>query len=254
MISRYEAILNGVPLSTLSGNILILDIKYNSPSINNETYSVAKKQGERIHRRYLNKSSVTIDFAIREYDIRERQVICSEIVKWAKNGGILQTNDRTGQRLRCVCETFPVISSALKWTDTLSIVFSAYALPYWEEEIPSTLTLTGSNTNGTLYVPGNVDGAFVEASIKANATLSTINLWCNNRTIALANISVASGQTIVISYDYEMIQSIKVGNTSLLDKRVGVDDLLANCGETNSMAVVANASVTVTYSVRGLWL
>lgn len=254
MISRYEVVLNNIPLSSLSTDIIILDIKYSFPNINNETFEVAKRQGARIHRRYIEKTTVTIDFSIRAYDIKERQTICGNIVRWAKNGGILQTNDRNGQHLRCVCDEFPVINSALKWTDTLSITFAAYALPFWEEDVPSTLTLTGANTSGNLYVPGNVDGAFVEATIKPNGTLTTINLWNNDKTMALSDISVSSSQTIVLSYDDEMIQSIKVGNTSLLNKRSGVDDLLAKCGENNGLAVIANTSVTVTYSIKGLWI
>lgn len=254
MISRYEVSLNDVPLGNISPYILILDVRYTPPAISNETYTVAKRHGARIHRRYVDKSTVTIDFVIRAYDIRHRQEICNRIVKWAKNGGVLWVNDRPGQRLRCVCDSFPVIMSALKWTDKLSIAFSAYALPFWEEVLPASLKLTGTSAKGSLYVPGDVDGAMIEATVKADASLSNITLAANNRLLTLSRLSVAAGQTITVTYDDEMIQSIKVGSTSLLDKRTGADDLLANCGENNALSVSANAPVTVTFKVRGLWL
>lgn len=254
MISRYEAYLNGVALSTISADILITDVEYSAPSIRTDVFSVAKRHGARIYRRYVDKTSVTISFAIRNYDTRARQMICGNVAKWAKNGGILKVNDRDGQRLRCVCENPPSISSALRWTDTMRIVFSAYALPFWEENIPSALQLTGTSATGVLYVPGNVDGAMMEASIKANAALSSVTIGVNGQTLTLSGLSVASGNTIKISYDDNMIMSIKQGNTSLLNKRTGVDDLIVNCGERNIVTLTASASVTADLTARGLWL
>lgn len=254
MISRYEAYLNGVALSSVSADIVILDIEYSTPGARDEMFTVAKRQGARVHRRYVEKTSVAINFAIRNYDTRVRQRICGAVVKWAKNGGILKINDREGQRLHCVCDTPPVITSALRWTDTLRVAFVAYSLPFWEEVVPSVLQLSGTQEEGLLYVPGNVDGAMVGAAITANAALSTVTLGVNGSTLTLSGLSIASGQVINITYDENMIQSIKVGSTSLLSKRTGADDLVAKCGETNTFTLSADASVTVNFSVRGLWI
>ena len=254
MISRYEAYLNGVALSSVSADILILDVEYPTPTIRTETFSVARRQGLRVHRQYIEKTSVTISFTIRNYDTRARQSICGAVAKWAKNGGILTINDRVGQRLRCVCDTPPMISSALRWGDTLRLVFVAYSLPFWEEVVPSVLQLSGTQENGLLFVPGDVDGAMVEATITANAALTTVTLGVNNLEMVLSGLSISSGQSISITYDDNMIQSIKVGTTSLLNKRTGADDLLVNCGEVNSFSISADASVTVNFSVRWLWL
>lgn len=255
MISRYEAVLNGQALGGISADILVLDIRHTAPAFTNETFTPAKRQGGRIYRRQLNKTTVTITFEIHTYDIRERQRICNEVQRWARNGGILQTNDREGQRLRCVCDTFPVISSAMRWTDPLTVVFSAYAYPYWEELIPTKVTLSGTSGSSSVFVPGCVqDEAVVEATITANAALTTVNLIVNSRTMSLTGLSVAAGSTIKLIYDDDMIQSIKTGSTSLLANRSGADDLLVDCGDTNTFKMSANASATVEFSVRGLWL
>ena len=66
MISRYEAFLNGIPLSSLSQSILITDIKYQSPVLGYELFSVAKRHGSRIWQRVAEQAQVTIEFAIRE--------------------------------------------------------------------------------------------------------------------------------------------------------------------------------------------
>lgn len=254
MISRYEVTLNGVALSSISADILITDVKHSTPAYRRETYSVAKRQGSRLRRNYMEKTSVTVEFSIRAYDTRERQAIRDAVAKWAKNGGLLQTNDREWQRLRCVCESFPAVTSVLRWTETLRIVFTAYTLPFWEEVAQSTLELTGTSGSGTLWIPGDVDGALVEADIKANAAITSVTLTSNGSSMTLSGLSIASGQTIKITYDDDLIQSIKVGSTSLLDKRTGADDLLVNSGEINTLSFAANANATVTFKARGLWL
>ena len=254
MRSRYEVWLNNVALSSLDPKILILDIRYASPRIVNSSYTLAGRQGSSPYRRYIEKTSLSVHFAVRAYNTSERQSICAEVAKWAKNGGILQCSDRPGQRLRCVCESFPVVASALRWTDTLQIIFSAFNLPFWEEELEKTLALSGTSANGSLYVPGNVDGALIEASVKANEDLSSVSLTANGKTLSLTGLSVSSGQTIQITYNDALIQSIKVGSTSLLNKRTGADDLVAKCGENNTLSVSANASVNTTFKVRGLWI
>jgi len=254
MKSRYEAILNNIALSSIDSKILILDIKPTKPDLQYNTFKTAKRDGARINRRYIGSIGVTISFGIYEYNIRKRQDICSEIAKWAKNGGVLETNDRDGQFLRCVCYKQPIVESAMEWTKPLSITFIAYEIPYWQEKQPVSKTITGTSATGTLFVPGSVDGALVEVSAKANASVSSFELGVNGRKLTLSGLSLTTNQVVTITYDDEAIQSIKVGSTSILNKRTGVDDLLAKCGENNNLSLSASASVSATFSVRGLWV
>ena len=255
MKSRYQAILNNVALSSISDKILILDIKPVAQNIQDSTFRTAKRDGARINRRYIGSIGVTISFGIYEYNTSRRQDICADIARWAKNGGVLETNDRPGQYLQCVCSKMPVVDSARDWTKALQMTFMAYEVPYWQEKAAASATITGTSATGSLYVPGNADGALVEVSAKANASLSgSVVLGVNGRTLTLSGLSLSANDVIRITYDTEAIQSIKVGNTSLLDKRTGVDDLLANCGENNALSLTASASVSATFSVRGLWV
>lgn len=253
MISRYEAVLNGQPLSSVSASILILDISYPPASIDFSTYKGAKRHGSRVYREYVDHRDVVITFAIRAYSIQERQAICNAVQRWAKGGGVLMTNDHAGQRLRCVLSNPPTIQSVLKWTDPISMTFTAYALPFWEEAVPETLSLTGTSGSGSLYVPGSVDGACLEVDAVPTGELTSLSLTANGKTLSLSGISVASGTTVSIAYNDDMIMSIRAGNTSLLEKRSGADDLLAKCGESNSVSFTANVSTSVTFKGRGLW-
>lgn len=254
MISRYDAVLNGIALSSIHPSILVLDVNYQAPNTEFSMYNVAKRQGARIHKENTGGISVSVSFEIHEYSTVERQHICNLVSLWAKNGGNLEINDRPGQRLRCVCSQKPNIQSARNWVDPVTVTFTAYTLPFWEEsEYAVKAFSAGTSGDGLLYVPGSVDGAYFEADIVANATLSSVSLTANGRTLTLSGLSVSSGKTIKITYTNEMIQKIMVDTTSLLNKRTGADDLIAKCGELNSVSFSASASATVTFKARGLW-
>lgn len=254
MISRYEATLNNVALSSLNQKILILDIQYGEYTYNDTTFQIAKRQGVRLHDRHIPESTVTITFAIREYNIVQRQTICANIVKWARNGGTLKTNDRTGQHLNVVMKKPPVISSAMRWTDTLQIVFAAYALPFWENDSYSSAIGYSAAASMGLSVTGNVYGAPVSVVCTARAPITSLSLTVNGRTMTLSGLSIATNQKIEIGYDENMIQYIKCGDTSLLDKRSGVDDLLVDCGGYNTVSYTADGNVACEFKVRGLWM
>lgn len=254
MRSRYSATLNNISLESIDADILILDIQYATPQFNDNTFSVAKRNGARFVDRIFETGEARIIFEIHSYSTQKRQAICNDIVRWAKNGGKLETSDRPGQFLQCVCTGFPTIESAKNWTDPLTVTFTAYAYPFWQEKESSVLALTGTSGSGTLFVQGNVDNALVSVDVKANASLSSVSLTVNGRTMTLSGLSVSTNSTVKIEYDDNAIQSIKVGTTSLLDKRTGVDDLLAKCGENNSISISASASVTATFKAKGMWI
>ena len=141
-------------MESLDSSILIRDVSYQEPWRAYGTYKIAGRDGARIYNSYKEKATVTVSFDIREYDIEDRQTVCQTVCAWAKNGGVLKVNDRPDQQLKCICETLPSITSALRWTETLNIVFAAYALPYWQDTTETTTTLTGTSGSGTLSVPG----------------------------------------------------------------------------------------------------
>lgn len=254
MISRYDVVLNGVSLSSISANILVLDVSYQPQQINYNTFGVAKRKGARIYQQEIDRTDVTVAFAIRAYSVQDRQSICNAVQKWAKDGGIFQTNDRPSQRLRCVLTSPPTITSAAKWTDPVYMTFTAYNPPFWEETNQVTYTRS-SNGSGSVYVPGSVNGSFWEVDITpASATLTTIHLTANGDILTLKGVSVAAGSTVHITYDDFMIQHIMVGSTSLLNKREGVDDLPVLSGQSNRLQVNANTACTVVFKARGTWL
>lgn len=251
MISRYEATLNGVALSSINHDLLILDIQYGGVPIEIGANQLAHRDGAIIYRQYREKATVTITFELHIYDIADRQGALRDVNLWAKNGGILEINDRPEQRLRCVVDSYAAIDSVRDWTKPLQITFAAYENPFWEAKSVESLTLSGSSGSGSLAVPGNYDGALISVNVSSEGTLTNVTLRANGEALTLSGMSVSSFQ---ISYDSHQIQSIKSGNTSLLAYRSGVSDLLAKCGDSNSLSFTANTSATVVFRVRGLWV
>ena len=254
MTSRYEAYMDSVSLSGLDDSIFILDISHPAAERSRSLVNIANRSGSFLSSEKRSPISVVITFEIHKYGIADRQAVCDKVVKWA-GGSVLKTNDMTDKQLVCVCDQYPSVNSAKRWTDPITMTFTAYEFPYWEDTTQTTLTLTGTQTSGTLAVPGVIDDAFVEATITANAAVTEISLTVGSTNFTLENLELTNGDVVTIAYDSRKLLSIMHGTVSLLGKRTGAssDDLLAKCGKTVTFAVEADASVTVVFKVRGCY-
>jgi len=258
MISRYRVWLDDVPMDSISPDILIHDIQYADVQFQDYFSSRARSNGGYLSNRYLRDATVTITFEIHRYRPADRQRICEDVAKWAVNGGILKTNDRIGEQLHVLCKAPPVIASALNWTDELSLVFFAPGLPYWEDELEETLSLTGTSGSGKLLCGGYAADGFVEVDITARAAgLTNFTLNVGSTTMTVSGMTgMANGAQIHIRYDDEHFLHIRDGNNnSLLEKRTpySSDDLRAVAGQENNVSFTANKSVNVVFKVRGLY-
>lgn len=259
MISRYEVSLNGISLASLNEKILIIDVLHPAPSYYYETIGSVKRNGVRIQREYKEKQLCTIRFAIREYDIRLRQKICQAVCTWARYGGKLKVNDRDGEYLDCVCEGIPSVTSVRDWTETLEVTFAAYVIPYWQEDVPTTVSFESATLGGgNVFVPGNGGTVEVEMSFTPSETLA-IGGWITFRgekesSLHLDGFEFTQGKTITISYDENHIMQIKDGdNVSYLSHRTGTDDIIGICGQTNGFWFDSSPACSVIFSARGRW-
>ena len=252
MTSRYEAYMDNVSLSSLDDSILVLDIRPGNPTPQIRTNRVAKRNGAQTGDKYFEKSSVEIVFEIHEYSISDRMEICQKVQKWA-NGNILETNDRTGQRLVCVCEEYPTVT-AKDWTEPISMTFSGYCPPFWEDKTPTTKTLAYNADPDTVNVPGNAPETLVSATVTASEAITSMSFTVDGHEIELSGLSVASGDTVTIGYT-KQIMYVRHNNSSILDKVTAqsADVLKARCGTANSFAFSADGSASCVFSVRGCW-
>lgn len=258
MISRFNAMLGGKDLLAQVPELRVLDIRYTPATIANSVYQTGYTSHAYITNRKYNGAGVTIDVEIHEYDPAVRNEVCQRFMAWAMRGGVLKTSDRPGQQLNVVCSNAPAIASALKWTDRVSVIFSAIENPFWEEEEVQKVTVTNS---ASLGVKGCVDNARVTATVTSGNSTNTgtaitnLTIKCRDTKITLTGINVARKKQIIIDYDkYGFLRIKDSDGNDLMKYRTGSDELLLPCGKTSTVEVSANTAVTCVLEVRGYWL
>ena len=243
MMTRYSAWLDGLPLHEIDPTIYILDIQEDPAQVDVSTAPKAGGAGRFVVARRRQTLSVTILFAVREYDVTRRKAIMQEIVAWAKGGKYLSINDRPGQRLRVEVEELPTIQSALRWTQELSITITAYASPFWENDYTDSLTTSGT---ASMTVTGDADSAPVDVSVKPSG--GTVTVKADKSTITLTDVS----DNVEITHGDEGILRMLSNGVSILSHRTpdSSDDLTVTPGRVNDFSVTGG---TATFRVRGVW-
>lgn len=254
MISRYQVSLNGSDMSSINPNLLVLDVNYGDPSYTIESTTVGGRDGAVVLNESKEAASVTVTFELHIYSVAERQRVCQLVNTWAKNGGILRINDRNGQRLNCKCSRLASVASAKNWTDPLTVAFSGFQPPYWEDDTATEIELSGTNESALGAVPGNGKDAYVSCTAIPEATLTHLTLKAGASIFELTGLSVPAGETVSVDYQ-EGVLRIRHGNSSILGSRTGgsSDDLKVPCGQESTFAVIADVAVDATFSVRGCW-
>jgi len=260
MKSRFDATLAGRKLTAAVPEARVLDIKYTPATIADSMYKTGYGSFATMTDRKYSGAAVQIEVEIHEYDPEVRNAACQALMQWAIKGGVLKTSDRPEQRLNVVCSNAPAIASALKWTDRVSVQFTAAENPFWVADTPQQFTLAGPGS-WSLSVDGCVDKARVTATIKSGtktasgSAITSFSLKCGSTTITLSGINVAKRDSIVIGYDGHGFLSIKTGSgTNLMKYRTGADELLMDCGKTSTVKITCNTAVTCVMEVRGNWL
>lgn len=258
MMTRYEAWLNKKSLSAIDPSIYILDIAYSAPRFMTTTVDIPGRNGQHMTSRHARSTSVVITMEIHAQDTARRQDICRRVQAWAMGGSVLTTSDRRGQRLNVICENPPAISSALKWTQPLKITLTAYEQPFWEDEYPKTVSITGTEARKTLYAPGIGAVTRVEATVKneSGAALDALTLGAGGTTMHFEGLALEDGGTLEIGYDENGLLTIRAGGVSKMSCRAADsdDDLMITTGRSETVHVQAEAAVSVTFRARGLYL
>ena len=249
-----EAYMGGVALTSLGG-IQITNISYTPAQMEVVTTPMALMRGERVLKINRKQAMVSIEFVMPGISPVKRQEKLNAVIEWTKTGP-LSVSDRPWQRLNCICTTPPRFASAISRTERLTIGFTAYGNPFWEDENPTVASLSGLNGSGSLYVPGTAEENYVEIqAAPASGTLNELTLTVGENTIVLSGLGATSSNPLTITYE-NGLQKIKVGNVSVLDKRTpaSADNLIARIGAYNDISFTADVLTTVQFSARGLWL
>lgn len=264
MISRYSVWLNDVSLSDIDPRIYVSDIAYQAASPARNTSRLAARDGQYSGEyEYIGENKITVSFAARAYETNARQQIVQEVAAWAADGGWLKTSDRMGQRIYVKCSKLPAVASVMRWTDAITVEFTAYDYPYWMDEVATTLYLekTGSSSvSGTLTL-GGVKSSLLEARASISAAATRLTFTCNDTTIALTGLSLSQGDVVKIVYEekhhimqiYKGVYYTRAG--SLLDKRTAgsSDDLVTKVGS-NAISFDSDGKGSCIFYGRGVYV
>ena len=257
MRTRYLVGLDGVELSAIAPEIIVTDITHNAPVREVRASDIAGRNGKLYTRTVTSSTGVTVSFEIHTPDVRRRASLMEEVQRWAMPGGVLTTSDRPDRVLRVVCDSPPTIGSAQKWTGVCSIGFVAYAVPFWEDETPRRVSITG-NGSKSLFVPGFAAPAGVEARITntGSSAISSVTLTAGDTSMTFAGVALEAGQTMTIAHDVRGLLTARIGGESVLDKRTAAssDELELEPGKHATLSVTTDATASTTFEVRGRYV
>lgn len=257
MRTRYLVGLDGVELSSIAPEIIVTDITHNAPVREVRASDIAGRNGKLYTRTVTSSTGVTVSFEIHTPDVRRRAALMEEVQRWSMPGGVLTTSDRPDRVLRVVCESPPTVGSAQKWTGVCSIGFVAYAVPFWEDETPRFVSITG-NGSKSLFVPGFAAPAGVEAKVTntGSSAISSVTLTAGETSMTFAGVALEAGQTMTISHDTRGLLTARIDGTSVLDKRTpeSSDELELDPGKHATLSVTTDGTASTTFEVRGRYV
>lgn len=252
---RIDAYLDGVSLRHTVPDVVIRDVQEQA----GETpFALDSPWGAKrtlaVRRESLR---LTLSLSLWEFrSLERRMAILDQVNAWAAPGGLLTLSTRPGQQLRVARTESAVTASVREYGERLRVTWDAAFAPFWEEETPRSLQLSGTSGSGSLRTGGTVRGgncarACCEVT-PTDGTLQTLTLSAGDTAMRFSGLSVASGATLRLDYDELGLLRIKKGSQSKLSCRSAVsdDDLLVPPGGA-VCAFTANVECAVRFYARG---
>lgn len=252
-MTRYNVWLNGLGLQDIDPAIHITDVQEHAPEPLLTTAVRALGDGLHTLRRTRQSLSVAVRFAVREYQPARRSAILQRIRAWALQGGSLSIGNRPGQRLMVDPAALPTSHSALRWTEELTLLFTARTTPYWEEAYP-----TQASAPATLVLPGDAPAAPMELRWCCTSSASVdLTITTPLTSMTFRELPALIGKELVISHEAGVLTAF-IGETDVLPFRTpeSSDDLLLPCGVSSLVSVQVNGADAqgCTVAARGRWL
>lgn len=284
-MSLFDVTIGSVALSTLSDKIYIRDII--EEPYEEEIFKASKAYyaGQRVSKKVRRALSVRVVFVVRERNPQKRAEIFDSIASWAESDRTLYVNYRTitrvtesgytyteGRRLsRVVVTEPPAINSANKWTQDVAITFTAFDVPYWEDESKYMYSFSANTLDifsryqysGNIYNRGTAESPVtMRITNDSSSQLQSMNIRCGNSCFYFEKLDIDPGAGLEIDYDSDsgILQILERRSDGLLGGNKmpcrtaeSQDDLMISPGAV-SVQVSANVAVSGYFYCRGRYL
>lgn len=240
MILSRRVSLDGVQLDSLDNNIIISGFEEDPEDETINTLEMTGRTGSLPVSRHVREKKITVKFHLRnrKTDYNGRNEVLEKITGWAAYGKIMKSTTRPDRKIQVTCTKKPKPTDPRNWTGEYSMTFTAYEKPFWENTTPaSAVSDVKASGSVVLEVDGNRDNQIrIDAKNMSGAMINKVNLGCGNYSMAFTELALAANETLVIDYDSQLTQRIRILQTdgkyrSVMDKRTGSDDLKADPGK-----------------------
>lgn len=267
----FEATLNGVALSSLAEEIVLLDIVEEPAQMDTQTAPLALGAGmlRTVNRR--KSLPVRLGCIIDTQDVARRAEVRDLIASWAENGGTMKINTRPDKILRVVMDEPPTLDSSADWSKVLSLTLTAYAVPYWQSATSKRLSVQTVHIETTdehhfagVLAPDGNTGKSPAVYMLINGgeeNLTHLKVQADATFIELDGINILPGYVVMLSYSDDGLLEIRdflalEGDNSLLRYRTAEssDDLMLTPGRDNQIIVTADQPVSGTIDGLEWWL
>lgn len=255
----HRVALNGVQLDSIDSRINIKGVEEGAGKESISAVSRASGSGQRITGRKRETMDITVKFSLNidEADMATRGTVLDAVKRWARAGGVLTLNYKPGKQIRVELAQAPGDGDLWEWTSVYSIVFRAYAVPYWEDATETSVTRANTSSYTlTLTVNGSAETPLeFEYENTSGSACDWVQVSANGHTIRIGGMALASGSKLILDHDANGVQRIRklTGSTytSMMGKRTTITGGLPSADEI--MLAPGSASVSVSAEKAGGW-
>lgn len=256
MILTRRVALGGAQLDEIHSAIVIRRVDTGVP---HEAVGAVNRMGgfgQRMTMHHWETLEVGVAYAI---DVPKRQLalrreIFDAVNTWALQGGWLTTTSQPGKRMWAEKTVIPSSGDLWDWTDEYTITFRAYGVPFWQDAEATTVTDTLTEDTVLINVGGNVESV-LDATFEntSGSTINTFSISAGGNTLNLSDLGLGNGETLTITHGTDGLLRILAGNTNVLNKRSGSDDLYVKPGA-RTVTVSAGGEGELTVSSIGRYV
>ena len=239
MILSKRVSLGGVQLDELHERVVVLGIDPGTPNESVQTISRMGGSGQRVTLQHWEKLEITVTYGIDvpKTNMILRRQIFDMVNAWALKKGWLRVNWMPGKRVYIDKVTVPTSGDLWEWTNNYTISFTAYNVPFWQDENP-TQTMRNLFTSGNvdIQVAGVVQTVLdVDFRNRSGMTINNFTINAGRGSLYLTGINLGGSATLSINHGTDGILRITAGGVSVLPKRTGLDDLYVEPGNLRVM-------------------